>query len=100
MTPSRRRCTSKCLVRIERLKALGHELRRPEADTLREGIHELRLSLHGVNYRALYFFSGRRAVLSHGFTKQAATVPAREIDLALTHTARFERDPMTHTYRE
>ncbi len=28
----------KCLVRIERLKELGHELRRPEADLLRDGI--------------------------------------------------------------
>jgi hypothetical protein len=27
----------KCLVRIERLSDLGHELRRPEADFLRDG---------------------------------------------------------------
>lgn len=32
----------KCLIRIERLAELGHELRRPDADLLPDGIHELR----------------------------------------------------------
>jgi hypothetical protein len=32
----------KCRVRLERLAALGHELRRPEADYLRDNIYELR----------------------------------------------------------
>ena len=31
---------AKCTVRIDRLGELGHELRRPEADFLRDGIHE------------------------------------------------------------
>jgi len=35
----------KCRVRIERLRDLGHELRRPEADFLRDGIYELRFVL-------------------------------------------------------
>jgi phage-related protein len=34
----------KCLVRLKRLEDLGHELRRPEADYLRDGIYELRAS--------------------------------------------------------
>jgi phage-related protein len=46
----------KCRVKIERLQALGHELRRPEADFLRDGIYELRVRLGTVNYRMLYFF--------------------------------------------
>ena len=46
----------KCIVKIERLAARGHELRRPEADYLRDGIYELRVSLQGVRYRILYFF--------------------------------------------
>lgn len=45
----------KCIVRIERLMELGHELRRPEADTLRDGIHELRAAHRRVQYRILYF---------------------------------------------
>src|SRR5438552_14838716 len=46
----------KCVSRIERLRELGHELRRPEADYLRDEIYELRVSLQRVNYRILYFF--------------------------------------------
>jgi len=44
----------KCIVRIERLAEMGHELRRPEADFLRDGIYELRVALHGVQYRMLF----------------------------------------------
>ncbi len=32
----------KCIVRVERLAEMGHGLRRPEADYLRNGIYELR----------------------------------------------------------
>ena len=53
------RAQDKCRVRIERLRDLGHELRRPEADYLRDGIYELRVGLQGMNYRMLYFFRGR-----------------------------------------
>ena len=37
-----RRAYAKCIARIQRLASMGHELRRPEADYLRDGIHELR----------------------------------------------------------
>jgi len=46
----------KCLVRIERLRELGYDLRRPEADLLRDGVYELRASLNHVQYRILYAF--------------------------------------------
>ena len=39
----------KCRVRIQRLSELGHELCRPEADLLRDGIYELRVGLQHVN---------------------------------------------------
>lgn len=57
---------NKCIVRIERLAELGHELRRPEADLLRDGIYELRVRAGNVHYRILYFFHEGQAVLSHG----------------------------------
>lgn len=38
-----RRIVVKCRERIERLAELGYELRRPEADLLRDGIYELRI---------------------------------------------------------
>ena len=90
----------KCLVRIERLGELGYELRRPEADYLRDGIYELRLRHGSRNYRILYFFFHKgTAVISHGLTKEDA-VPAREIRLAVSNKDKFERDPERHTYRE
>lgn len=46
-------------------------LRRPEADSPRDGIHELSVSLQRVQYRALYFFHGAVAgVVSHGLVKE------------------------------
>ena len=89
----------KCIVRIERLAELGHEIRRPEADFLRDGIYELRASHHSVHYRMLYFFHERRAVLTHGLTKECE-VPDREIDLAVRRRLAFESAPREHTYLE
>jgi phage-related protein len=90
----------KCVVRIERLKELGHELRRPEADFLRDGIYELRVGLQHVNYRMLYFFHGRTAaILSHGLVKESA-VPAREVEKAIERKRKFEKDPKAHTHEE
>lgn len=90
----------KCRIRIERLRELGHELRRPEADLLRGGIYELRIGFQGVNYRMLYFFHGRvAAVLAHGLVKERA-VPSREIELAVTRKRKFEQAPARHTYQE
>ena len=90
----------KCRVRIERLSDLGHELRRPEADLLRNGIHELRIGLHGTNYRILYFFhENRAAILAHGLVKEQAVPPA-QIERAITRKKKFEASPVRHTYRE
>ena len=91
---------AKCRVRIERLRALGHELRRPEADYLREGIYELRASYQGVHYRILYFFHGTvAAVLAHGVVKERR-VPPHDIELALRCKQRFVQNPQRHTYEE
>jgi len=89
----------KCLAKVERLEELGHELRRPEADYLRDDIYELRVRYRSVNYRMLYFFTKGMAVISHGLTKEDV-VPDRDIDLAVSHKAMFEHDPYKHTYKE
>ena len=94
------RALDKCTVRIERLAELGHELRRPEADLLRDGIYELRIGLQHVNYRILYFFHGRlAAVVSHGITKEDK-VPAKEIEKTIARKRKFEADPEKHTHAE
>ncbi len=90
---------AKCVVRLERLEELGHELRRPEADYLRDGIYELRIKHAGVNYRMLYFFHGRTAaVVSHGIMKQQAEVPSKDIERAAYRKKLFEGDPRRHTF--
>ena len=89
----------KIIARIELLRGRGHELRRPHADTLRDGIHELRAVSQHVNYRVLYFFHGRTAVISHGTVKEG-TVPPREVNLAVERKRRFTADPAKHTYEE
>jgi phage-related protein len=92
-----RKAQDKCRVRLERLAELGHELRRPEADFLRDGIYELRVGLQGINYRMLYFFHGREiVVVSHGLVKERA-VPPKEIELALKNKRAFEANPEIHS---
>jgi len=88
----------KCRLKLERLQELGYELRRPEADYLRDGVYELRVSLQAINYRMLYFFHGAiAAVVSHGIIKERV-VPAKEIDQASTRKREFVQDPKRHTY--
>ncbi|MBI4551151.1 MAG: type II toxin-antitoxin system RelE/ParE family toxin [Candidatus Latescibacteria bacterium] len=90
----------KCLARIKRLRERGHELRRPEADYLRDEIYELRVDLQGVHYRILYFFHGRTvAVLAHGVIKEHR-VPPHAIDTAIRRRQKFVQDPGRHTYTE
>jgi phage-related protein len=95
-----RRAFAKCVVRIRRLAELGHELRRPEADLLRDGIYELRVRDGRVNYRILYFFHGRNvAILAHALTKEDK-VPKSDIDRAGKRKAAFESSPTAHSYEE
>ena len=48
----------KCAARIKRLMACGHELRRPEADYLRDGIYELRVRYRRSTTGYSTFFMG------------------------------------------
>lgn len=95
-----RKAQDKCTVKIERLAELGHELRRPEADFLKDKIYELRVGFQGTNYRLLYFFYGTTAaVLAHGIVKERE-VPLNEIDRAIERRRKFEAAPELHTYQE
>ena len=89
---------AKCVRMVQRLAELGHELRRPEADYLRDGIYELRARKGHVNYRILYFFHGRNAaVLTHSLTKEK-DVPARDIDRAIERKEHCMKDSEAHTF--
>ena len=103
---------AKCEAYLGQLEDFGHELRRPVADFLRDGIYELRPSYQGVRYRMLYFFprlhnakrtvekkpAQRVVVISHGLVKEGA-VPDVEIDRAIQRKMLFEADPKTHTFK-
>ena len=89
----------KCIVKIERLEEMGYELHRPEADLLRNGIHELRIAFRSIQYRILYFFYGQEAILSHGLIKESE-VPDKDIEIALKRMEMFKLNPQLHTYEE
>ncbi|MBX3424586.1 MAG: type II toxin-antitoxin system RelE/ParE family toxin [Pirellulales bacterium] len=89
---------AKCVQAIERLAEFGHELRRPHADMLRDGIYELRVRHKRVNYRILYFFHGQNvAVLAHGLVKEKQ-VPDVDIQRAIERKRKLENDPDKHTF--
>jgi hypothetical protein len=84
--------------KAQKLAELGHELRRPEADFLRDKIYELRVNFKGINYRIIYFFYKNQAVvISHGIIKEKE-VPPLEIEQAIKNKAKFEKNPELHTY--
>jgi phage-related protein len=88
----------RCLDRLALLHEQGHELRRPIAENLGDGLYELRVKFFQVNYRMLYFFHGQTAaVVSHGLAKERA-IPPREIKLALLLKKKFEQNPQRHTF--
>ena len=61
------------------LKREGPALPRPYADVVRGKIRELRVSFGGTHHRLLYFFHGKRIIVTHGFVKRTAAVPEEEL---------------------
>lgn len=89
---------AKASVRIEQLAKLGNNLQRPCCDYLRDGVYELRWRYIKVQYRLLYFFSGKGViVLSHVIIKEKE-VPDNEINKCITNRDLFEKNPEQHTY--
>ena len=87
----------KCLFLLDLLEQFGHELRRPRADYLRDGVYELRTEVRNVNYRLLYGFVGKNiAVVAHTLTKEAK-VADRDIELAAIRLRKFQQAPDKHT---
>ena len=68
---------------IERLEEMGPDLPRPYADLVQGKIRELRLVFASNQIRCLYFFDGRKIILTHGFLKKTDKVPENEIERAI-----------------
>jgi hypothetical protein len=88
----------KCFELIGMLKQFGHELRRPRADMLRDGVYELRTRVGKVNYRILYGFVGKDvALLVESLTKEK-TVPSHAINEAVRRIELFKANPEAHRF--
>ena len=97
---SDQRAYESCVAAIGRLAECGHELRRPLADILKNGVYELRIRKGRVNFRILYFFHGKNvAILGHALTKEDR-VPKGDIEKAMRRKKAFETDPAAHSYLE
>jgi phage-related protein len=66
---------------IELLEKEGPNLPRPYADVVKGKIRELRVHF-GQHFRLLYFFMGKRIIITHGFVKKTDEVPEAEITRA------------------
>lgn len=67
---------------IEKLEQEGPDLPRPFADLVSGKIRELRVRFGSDSCRLLYFFFGKKIVITHGFMKKADKVPENEIERA------------------
>jgi phage-related protein len=98
---NKKKILAKSVERIQRLGELGHEMRRPHADFLRDGIYELRLRDGNVQPRILYFFHGKNvAILAHSLSNKSGKVPTSDVKIALARKAKFEKDEKRHTHEE
>lgn len=76
---------------IRLLETYGTRLTMPYARHLRGKLWELRVSAGRQDYRVLYAaIVGRRFILLHGFSKQTAKTPARELELAEQRWADYQ----------
>ena len=79
---------------LEQLELQGPNLPRPFADVVYGKVRELRLRFGPLHYRFLYFFAGKKIIITHGFIKKTDRVPEEEIVRAIRYMndflARFE----------
>ena len=67
---------------LEMLEREGPDLPRPYADIIKGKIRELRIGFGTNEYRFLYFFCGKRIIITHGFIKKTDKVPVEDIEMA------------------
>jgi len=67
---------------VDKLEKEGPNLPRPYTDIVRGKIRELRVSFSSNEYRFLYFFFGKRIIITHGFLKKTDRIPEGEIERA------------------
>lgn len=89
-----------CVAKIKLLEDFGHELRRPAADYLRDGISELRIRHGNIQFRILYFFSGQNVtILAHSLIKKSSAVDKQDIERAIVRKENYLKSPILHMYK-
>jgi phage-related protein len=79
------------LEHIEILGSVGHELRRPDTDTVRGKIRELRTKYLRNQYRTLYYFTHKEyIILLNAFQKKTSAIDVNEIEIAEKRMKDFE----------
>ena len=80
---------------ISELKNQGHNLRRPMADYIGEGIYELRPGHNRVFY---FFFLKENAVILHAIRKKTDKIPSSDLDLCLKRKNEFKHSWNTNKF--
>ena len=78
---------AKVFAYIAELKNKGHNLHRPLADYLGQGIYELRPKANRIFY---FFFLKNSAVLIHAIRKKTDKIPNRDLELCLKRKSEVE----------
>lgn len=78
---------AKVFAYIAELKNQGHNLRRPLADYLGQGIYELRPKANRIFY---FFFLKNSAVLIHAIKKKTDKIANRDLELCLKRKSEVE----------
>jgi len=77
---------------INLLEEKGPATRLPYSGPLGDGIFEIRAKQGSDITRVLYFFvSGKKIILTNGFTKKTQKTPEKEIELAKKYRLDYER---------
>ncbi|MDD2772315.1 MAG: type II toxin-antitoxin system RelE/ParE family toxin [Elusimicrobiales bacterium] len=79
---------AKAFAYIAELRKQGHNLRRPLAAPVKNGIYELRPKSNRLFY---FFFHRDYIILVHAIRKKTDAVPQRDIDLALRRKVFIEQ---------
>ncbi len=82
---------AKTLRTIDLLEQNGPRLRLPYSGSLGNGLFELRVRQGSGITRVLYFFIGKKVVLTNGFTKKTQKTPPAMMELARRYKADYER---------
>ncbi|MGA2589586.1 MAG: type II toxin-antitoxin system RelE/ParE family toxin [Bryobacteraceae bacterium] len=89
----------KCYIRLERLREMGYELRRPEAASCGTGSTNRGSAFEEFITASCTSSTVQSQRWSHLLVKEQV-VPPKEIDRAVERKKRFVANPPAHTYQE